>query len=61
MPLKNNKGIVEIVMVDEYEESNYRETSHMMENSSIILEYLQWKEFTIDYESKEIKEMETFL
>jgi len=28
-----NKGIAEIILEDEYEESNYEETSHMMKNN----------------------------
>ena len=32
---KNNKGIVEIILEYEYKESDYEETSHMMESSFI--------------------------
>ena len=34
LALGKNKGIVEIILDNEYEESNYEETSHMMESSS---------------------------
>ena len=37
----NNKGIIKIVMEDEYEESDYKEISHMMKSSSISLSDLQ--------------------
>ena len=43
-----NKGIVKITMKYEYEESDDKETSHMMENSSISPGDLQGKEFTVD-------------
>ena len=50
-----NKGIVEIVMEDEYEGINYQETSHMMESNSASLDSLQGEEFTIDNENEAIK------
>ena len=34
LALNNNKGIVEIILENEYEESDHEETSHMMESSS---------------------------
>jgi len=34
---KNNRGIVEIVAKDEYEESDYEETSFSIKSSSISL------------------------
>jgi len=37
LALKNNKKIVEIVLKDEYEESDHEETSHMMQSSLINL------------------------
>jgi len=48
--LKNNKGIVKIVMEDEYEE-----TSHMMESSSISFGNLLGKEFVIDNKNRYVK------
>ena len=50
-----NQGIFEIVLQDEYEESDYEETSHMMESSSISLDELQGEEFIIDNESEDVK------
>jgi len=35
--LNNNKGVVEVIMDNEYEESNYEEISHMLESSSVSL------------------------
>ena len=35
LTLGNNKGIVEIIEDNEYEESDYEETSHMLESSSV--------------------------
>ena len=37
LDLSNNKGIVEIIEDNEYEESDYEETIHMMKSSSISL------------------------
>ena len=54
--LNDNKGIVDIILEDEYEESNYEETTHMMESSSISLGNLQGEEFVLDNENKEINE-----
>ena len=48
LALGNNKGIVEIIEDNEYEESDYEETSHMMEGSSISLGDLQGEEFVVD-------------
>ena len=39
------KGIVEIALEDEYEESDYEEISHMMKSSPISLDDLQGEEF----------------
>ena len=52
---KNNKGIVEIVLEDEYEESDYEETSHLMKRGSISLRDLQGEEFIIDNANEDIK------
>ena len=41
LALGNKKGIVEIIEDNEYEESDYEETSHMMESSSVSLGDLQ--------------------
>ena len=41
-------------MVEE-EETDYEETSHMMENSSISLDDLQREEFTVDNENENVK------
>jgi len=35
LTVNNNKEIVEIILDNEYEESDYEETSHMMESGSI--------------------------
>jgi len=40
---------------NEYEESNYEETNHIMENSLISLGDLQGEEFVIDNDNEEIK------
>ena len=53
--LKNNRGVVEIVTEDEYEESDYEKTSNIMENSLISLDDHQWEEFTVDNENQEVK------
>jgi len=55
LTLKNNEGIIEIVLKDKYEESEYKETSHMMENSSISLCDPQGEEFIIDNENEDVK------
>ena len=39
--LKNNEGMVEIVLEDEYEDTDYEKTSHIIESSSISLGDLQ--------------------
>ena len=43
LALGNNKGIVEIIEDNEYEESDYEETIHTMESSSVSLGDLQEK------------------
>ena len=50
-----NKGIAEIVLEDEHEASDYKETSHMMESSSTSLGDLQGEEFVIDNENEDVK------
>jgi len=40
---------------NEYEESDYEETSHMMESSSISLGDLHGDEFVVDNENEEVK------
>jgi len=50
-----NKRIVEIVLEDEYEESDYEETSHMMKSNSISLGDLQGEELIIDNENEDVK------
>jgi len=52
LALNNNKWIVEIILENEYEESDYEETSHMTEISSISLGDLQVEELVIDNENK---------
>jgi len=37
LALNNNNGIVEVVTEEEYTETDYEETSHMMERSSMSL------------------------
>ena len=37
LALNNNKGIVEIILDNEYKESDYEETRYMMESSSVSL------------------------
>ena len=60
LALNNNKGIVEIILDNEYEESDCEETSHIMESSSIILGDLQEEEFMVDNETKMSKEIGSF-
>ena len=55
LALNNNKGIVEITLNNVYEESDYEETSHMIESSSISLGNLQGEEFVVDNENEEVK------
>ena len=55
LALKNNKNIVEIILEDEYEESDYEETSHLMKSGSISLRDLQGEEFIIDNENDDAK------
>ena len=54
LALKNNKGIVKIT-IDEKEETDYDDTSHMMESSSISVSDLQGEEFTVDNENDDVK------
>jgi len=51
----NIKGIVEIVLEDEYDESNYEEISHVVESSSFSFGDLQGEGFAIDNENKDVK------
>jgi len=53
--LSNNKGIVEIILDNEYKESDYEETSYMMESSSVSLGDLQGEEFIIDNGHEKVK------
>ena len=55
LAVNNNKGIVEILMDNEYEESDYEETSHMMTSSSISLGDLQGEKFVVDNDHEELK------
>ena len=52
----NNKGIAEITIDQEaYEETQYEESSHMMESSAISLGDLQGEEFIVDNENVHVK------
>jgi len=53
--LNNNKEIIEIILDNEYKESDYKETSYMMESSLISLDDLQGEEFAVDNENEEVK------
>ena len=53
--LSKNKGIVEIILDNKYEESDYEKTSHMMESSSVSLGHLHGEEFVIDNDHEEVK------
>ena len=53
--MKNNKEIVEIILEDEYEESDYEEISYTIESSSISLANFQGEEFIIDDENENVK------
>ena len=55
LDLGSNKGIVEIIEDNEYEESNYEETSHMMKSSSVSLGDLQGEEFVVDDDHDKVK------
>ena len=55
LTLSNNKGIVEIILDNEYEKSYYKETSHMMKSSSVSLGDLQGEEFVVDNGNEEVK------
>jgi len=48
-------------MDNEYEESDYEETSHTMKSSSVSLADLQGKEFVVDNNHEEAKEIVFFL
>ena len=54
LALNNNKGIFEIT-IDEEEEIDYEDTSHMMKSSSISLGDLQGEQFTVDNENEDVK------
>ena len=55
LALNSNEGIVEILLDNEYEESNYEETSYMMENSSVSFGDPQGEEFVVDNNNREVK------
>ena len=55
LALRNNKGIVEIILDNEYEESDCEETSHMMESNFVSLGELQEEEFVVDNDHVEVK------
>ena len=55
LALSDNKGIVEIIEDNEYEESDYEETSHMMKSSLVSRGDLQGEEFVIDNDHEEVK------
>jgi len=55
LSLSNNKGILEIMLDNEYEASHYEETSHMMDSSSISLDDLQGEEFVVNNYHEEVK------
>jgi len=50
LALGNNKGIVEII-----EDNEYEETSHMMKSSSVSHDDLQGEEFVVDNDHEEVK------
>ena len=56
LALGNNKGIVEIIEDNEYEESDYEETSHMIKSRSISFGDLQGEEFVVDNHNEGVKE-----
>jgi len=55
LTLNNNKGIVEIMLDNEYEESDYEETSHMMKSSSSSLGDLLREEFVVNNDNEGVK------
>ena len=55
LALNNNKGIVEIILENEYEESDYEETSHMIESSSVSVGDLQGEEFVVENDHEEVE------
>ena len=54
LALSNNKGIVEIILDNEYEESDYEEISYMMKSSSVSFGDLQGEKFAIDNDHEEV-------
>ena len=55
LALGNNKGIVEIIDDNKYKESDYEETSHMIESISVSLGDLHGEEFVVDNDHEEVK------
>jgi len=55
LALNNNKAIIETILEDENEESNYEETSHMMKSCSTSFGNLQGEVFVVDNENEEVK------
>ena len=55
LTVNNNKEIVEIIEDNEYEESDYEETSHMMESSSVSLGDLHGEDIVVDNDHEEVK------
>ena len=55
LTLENNKGTIEIVLEDEYKESDHEESSHMMESGSISFGDLKGEEFVVDNDNENIK------
>jgi len=47
--------LLKIVLEDEYEKSNYEETSHMAESGSISPDDLQKEEFILDNGNEDVK------
>ena len=52
---RHKKGITAIRLHNEYEKSDYEETSDMMKSSSISLSDLQEEEFMVENENEEAK------
>jgi len=52
--------MVEIILDNEYEGSDYEEIRHMMESGSISLGDLQEEEFVADNDNEEVKEIGSF-
>jgi len=55
LALRNNMGIIDIVLKDKYKESDYEKISHIIESSSISFSNLKGEKFTVDNENKYIK------